>query len=433
MIKINSKNNNDNIKAKTPLYDGLKKYNALGRSRFHTPGHKGKIKGMSFELDFTELPLTDNLYAPNGIIAKAERQAALYFGAQKTLFSAGGNTLCIQAMLKLAHRGKKMLVHRLAHVSVINTMALLDIVPVWIYEQRINAKTVENLLKKHDADAIFVTSPDYYGYIQDIGGLAEVCLKYNVPLLVDNAHGSHLKAFGLHPISHGAAMTACSAHKTLPVLTGGAFLNINDKAFAEDAIMSMKLFSSTSPSYLILASLDKSIKWLMEDGADEMRKTAQKVEHIKNIAEERGIDVLKGQTDPLKLTLLIDGDNAYKHFEEHHIEPEMTDSGHAVFMCSPFNSDEDFICLQNAVTSLIPNPPQNVVLPKPYEMCLTPREAAFKKSYYENTEKCLGKIAAESPFLCPPGVPLIIAGEKITAEVIENAINGRIFKIKVVQ
>src|SRR5699024_10184189 len=130
----------------------------------------------------------------------------------------------------------------------------------------------EALRQNSDAKAVYVTSPDYYGVLADIQGLAEVCHSHNVPLLVDNAHGTHLALLGKHPLALGADLTACSAHKTLPVLTGGAFLNVGDTElsrkldFAERAKEAMALFGSTSPGYPVMASLDLARAWAVEQG-----------------------------------------------------------------------------------------------------------------------------------------------------------------------
>jgi len=418
-----------------PLYDRLTGYAKKERARFFTPGHKGTLH----PLDLTELDGTDNLFAPGEALTKAQQQAADYFGTHKTLFSAGGNTLCIQTMLKMAHKGGKMLVHRHLHASAVHGLALLGITPLWLYEHILSSDTVEKELHAHAVEAVYITSPDYYGQLQDITGLSAVCRKYNVPLLVDNAHGSHLVPFGLHPLTLGADATACSAHKTLPVLTGGAFLNVGE-FFADESenlLSHMKLFASTSPNFTTLASLDMCIKWLYEEGDTLLLQTAEKVTALRETAGKAGISVLNGaDIDPLRLTLCIDGNAAIAHFHRRGVEPEMCDSGHVVFLCSPFNTGRDFERLHEAIHTLAvsaPKPPP-LVIPA-CEPVMTPREAMLAQNteHVEISPSIVGRIAAESPFVCPPGRPLIAAGERITKEVIENAKYYSIFRIKVVK
>ena len=245
---------------KTPIYSQLLKHKLLDYSPFHTPGHKNNFFPKNlFELDFTELPDTDALYEAEGIILETEKNLAKLFSAKRSIISSGGCTLAIQTMLRLAsQRGKKILFARNIHRSAVNACALLGIIPKWIlpksenglFTGRISPQDVEKeFLNDNEISALYVTSPDYYGELTDIKTLSEICRKYNKLLLVDNAHGSHLAFLkeNQHPINLGADMSACSLHKTMPVLTGGAVLNIGNSEFAENAKNAMSLFGSTSP------------------------------------------------------------------------------------------------------------------------------------------------------------------------------------------
>ena len=224
----------------TPLLEALLRHREKGRVSFHTPGHKGKdsllAPLLSLELDLTELPDTGSLYDGGDAIEQSERRAASAFGAARTLYSAGGCTLCIQTMLLLgAGPGSRVLMARNSHRSAVNAAALLDLDPVWIWPEqgRISPQQVDAMLKNdRDIRSVYITSPDYRGILCDIPALAAVCRKYSVHLLVDNAHGSHLGAFGRHPLALGADMTADSAHKTLPVLTGGAMLHLSERTLS---------------------------------------------------------------------------------------------------------------------------------------------------------------------------------------------------------
>lgn len=350
---------------KTPLYSALLQHQKLGRSAFHTPGHSGgKLPFPSdlLQLDVTELPDTDSLYEADGVILQAEQRAANVIGTARTLFSSGGCTLCIQTMLRLVSAKsncKTILTDRILHRSAVHAMALLDLNPVWLmpradagsgFPGRIHRDDVEFLLKKHsDVAAVYVTSPDYFGVLADIKGIAEVCKKYGVPLLVDNAHGAHLflTSEDRHPIHQGAAMTACSAHKTLPVLTGGAWLNIADKAYVEDAKDAMALFGSTSPSYPVMASLDLCAQWAETQAKKAYKALEQRVAKIRELAVANGLALPIGEADPTRITLQtapigLTGEEVVRVFHNHFVEPEYADGANIVLIATPFHTEEDF-------------------------------------------------------------------------------------------
>ena len=303
----------------TPLYTALTDYQKKKYASFHTPGHKNTISFLKYnlyDLDFTELPDTDSLFEAEGCILKAEQTAAKAFSTLLCVLSAGGCTMCIQGMLRLAApSGGKLVCGRIIHRSAVNTMALLGIDPVWIMPEpnageglagRITPEGVRRALEKNpEAKGVYLTSPDYYGVICDIQGIACVCKKYGVPLLVDNAHGAHLGYLSenLHPIHLGASMAACSAHKTLPVLTGGAWLQINDSRYLEGVKEAMSLFGSTSPSYPVMASLDLCRAWLEEEGQKAFQTLERRVGAVKKLAAAKGLGIPEGLTDPVRITL----------------------------------------------------------------------------------------------------------------------------------
>ena len=262
----------------TPICDFLKKYSDNNSLRLHMPGHKGfGFLGVE-QFDITEIDGADVLYNGNGIIAESEKNASQIFGTKKTLYSTEGSSLSIRAMLYLTMLYAKtknekplILAMRNAHKSFMNAIAMLDIDVKWIYPSQnesllsciVTPKDLEQTIKtlKTKPTALYVTSPDYLGNIADIGSFSKICKKYDILLIVDNAHGAYL-AFNSpsnHPIHLGADMTCDSAHKTLPVLTGGGYLHIaksTPDVLANNAETAMQIFASTSPSYLIMASLD---------------------------------------------------------------------------------------------------------------------------------------------------------------------------------
>ncbi len=421
------------------FYESLKKYRKLGRSSFHTPGHKGEMfKSQDLlSLDFTELPMTDSLYEASGIIKRAEEALGYLCGAKKSLFSLGGNTLCIQTMLRLAApTGGKILCDRLVHRSAVSAMALLDIQPTWIKREfnedsglleKINLNEVKkNLAEDTNFKALYLTSPSYHGILQNIKLLSHECNKFNVPVLVDNAHGSHLIFVNksLHPLNQGASLVADSAHKTLPVLTGGAWLHINDERFIKSAKNAMALFGSTSPSYVTMASMDICRAWLSKNGEKEYERLKQRVDNIKNIARGKGIFIPDNNLcDPVRITLGVwkigvTGYEFREHLYKFKIEPEMCDENYVVLIPTPFNTKKDWRRLQNALLAIEPKDEKvmnfknfaNYELPN---VKATLREALMAESVKVSLNKAKNRIAAEIICPCPPGVPVVMPGEKI--------------------
>ncbi len=267
----------------TPIVDFVRSYAQSGTARLHMPGHKGQSL-LGFEpLDITEICGADELYAPEGIIAESEANATRLFGTAHSYYSTEGSSQCIRAMLFLAlqgapQNGKRpvLLAARNAHKALLYAAALLDFDIRWLWPSAqaegtlcscpVTAEALTAALHALAQQGIspfgvYVTSPDYLGGMQDIPALAAVCRAQGVPLLVDNAHGAYLRFLpqNCHPIAQGAAMCCDSGHKTLPVVTGGAYLHLAHDAPVQDEAAvrgALALFGSTSPSYLILQSLD---------------------------------------------------------------------------------------------------------------------------------------------------------------------------------
>ena len=257
----------------TPICDFVQAYASARPVRMHMPGHKGRGP-LGFEaLDITEIDGADELYAPTGIIAESEANAARLFGA-RTFYSAEGSSLAIRAMLALAAAGGErplVLAGRNAHRAFLSAAALLDMDVEWLHPApgeayhscRMTPGAVDAALTRLDGRcrAVYVTSPDYLGHVADIAALAGVCHDHGALLLVDNAHGAYLKFLpggSRHPIDLGADMCCDSAHKTLPAVTGAAYLHLRQGLDISPARVreALVLFGSSSPSWLILQSLD---------------------------------------------------------------------------------------------------------------------------------------------------------------------------------
>ncbi|MDR1891693.1 MAG: aminotransferase class I/II-fold pyridoxal phosphate-dependent enzyme [Oscillospiraceae bacterium] len=428
---------------------------AIGRQtgenavRLHTPGHSGKRCALPFGLfldfDLTELPGIGSLYDGFGPIRQSEQKAERLFGTRRTLFSAGGCTLCIQTMLALAVQSgvKQILFSRNLHRSVINTAALLDITPRFMYPEngRITPAVLETALTSNpEAGAVTVTSPDYYGRISDIAGLKKVCKKFSVPLFVDNAHGSHLWCFGIHPTALGADMCADSPHKTLPVLTGGAWLHINNPAF-ERAKQAEALFGSTSPSFPVLASLEMCVDWLAKEGKQAFVTLAGKTAYLYEFAKKIGFGVFGGggESDPVRLTLDANplgytGTQAAEILAQNGAQAEFADHQAVVMILTPFHRSADLARLKKALMAVRQKKP--VYTPEiPFiqaKTALTPRQALLAKNRSVPVKNAVGKIAAQAVCPCPPGIPIVIPGEQISPEAVDAIFEAGIGEVNII-
>lgn len=423
----------------TPICDFVKRYSTSNIARVHMPGHKGKGL-LGFEnYDITEVDGADALYHANGIIKKSEENASSLFESGKTLYSTEGSSQCIRAMLHLARmhavsQGKKDKLYALAtknaHSSFISSAILSDFDVTWLSSDensylsgKVSPQKIENVLSCVDVlpFAVYVTSPDYLGNICDIKGIAEVCKKYNVPLLVDNAHGAYLKFLekSEHPLDLGATMCCDSAHKTLPVLTGGAYLHISKDApafFRENAKSALMLFGSSSPSYLTLCSLDNAIKYINDGFEKKLSKFITKVDNLKQVLTDAGYSLLGNE----KLKITIDtkkygylGSEVYNILYKKGVVCEFYDPDCIVMMLSPENGENDLGVVKNALLS-IPRKTEILDTPptiSPCKRALSPRNAHFKSKEIINIENAEGRVLADLNVSCPPCVSVISCGE----------------------
>ena len=339
---------------KTPIVSFLKSYQEKSPVRMHMPGHKG-AGILGFEgMDLTEIYGADELFAAEGIIKESEQNASSLFGCP-TYYSTQGSTLCIQTMCTILcqdakSKGKKpkILAGRNAHRSFIHAAALLDFEIEWLYGKsdylscKIHAEDLEKAIIESLPTAVYLTNPDYLGNLLDIQSLASVCKKHNVLLAIDNAHGAYLRFLepSLHPIDLGADLCCDSAHKTLPVLTGGAYLHLSEslnQVWKNDVKHFMEYFSSTSPSYLIMASLDATNEVLDTTFKKSLSECIQRVDGLKNTLIQHGYTILSGE--PMKITISTKefgytGNEIANLLMECDIYPEFYDSDYIVLMPS---------------------------------------------------------------------------------------------------
>ncbi|MFA6948879.1 MAG: hypothetical protein WCQ72_07845, partial [Eubacteriales bacterium] len=396
------------------------------------PGHKGRAPDGSkflapiYPYDITELDCTDNLYAPaqNGAVEQSERLAAELFHTAHTVFSAGGATAALFAAIILCCEGRReprILCDRRAHRSVINAFAVCGVSPIWFDPH--DTPKFADIAKPLGADeiaAVLITSPDYYGRMCDVAAVSRLAVSLGAPLICDNSHGSHLAFINggeYHPYKLGARLCVDSIHKTLPALTGAALLHFSDDFSPSDVRRAMSRCASTSPSYIIAASADAALRYMKLHGADGCEKLAGLITDAKQTLHTMGFSTAQFPIgDPQRICIRDKNARAlYAHLEKHGVVGEFCDSDDVVLIASVMNTKEDFDRLCAACADFSPSPSPGIpdfypsVLP---ERVTSIREAVFARSRDVKTEESIGLICAESVTPYPPGVPLIVAGER---------------------
>lgn len=426
---------------KTPIVSFLKSYQEKSPVRMHMPGHKG-AGILGFEgMDLTEIYGADELFAAEGIIRESEQNASSLFGCP-TYYSTQGSTLCIQTMCTILcqdakSKGKKpkILAGRNAHRSFIHAAALLDFDIEWLYGKsdylscKIHAEDLEKAIIESHPTAVYLTNPDYLGNLLDIKSLASVCKKHNVLLAIDNAHGAYLRFLepSLHPIDLGADLCCDSAHKTLPVLTGGAYLHLSEslnQVWKNDVKHFMEYFSSTSPSYLIMASLDATNEVLNTTFRNSLSECVRSLASLKNTLVQHGYTILSGE--PMKITISTKefgytGNEIANLLMECDIYPEFYDSDYIVLMPSPYNTKDDLKRLETCLCGIERKP---ILINKPPKLeqskkAMNVRQALFSSSITLDVSKSLGQVCSSVTVSCPPAILPVIPGEVISESSIE--------------
>lgn len=427
----------------TPILDFVHNYIDKQTARFHMPGHKG-VSMLGFEsMDITEVAGADALYEADGIIAQSEKNASVLFDSGCTLYSTEGSSQCLKAMLYLAvtnrsdEMSKTIVAARNVHKSFVQAAALVDFDVEWLCQSDSNSlcscvitpKQLEAALDSLDAppSAVYVTSPDYLGNMADIKSLADVCHKYGTILAVDNAHGAYLHFTdpAQHPLDLGADICCDSAHKTLPVLTGGAYLHIGKnapKSFVMNVKNALSLFGSTSPSYLTLCSLDNCNRYICECYREHLSDFISKLDNLKRQLKNQHWQVLS--TDPLKITICAPNGTGgvfiADKLRKNGIECEYADSEFLVLMLTPQNTDEELDRLCNVMG--INDLPYSERIAKPIPKCekiCSIRQAMFAKQEVISVELAVGRICGTTTVACPPAIPIAAAGEMISKEAVD--------------
>jgi len=428
---------------------------AEGRIRMHMPGHKGRTpfgEWQPFAWDTTELPCTDDLFAPERGIAQAEQWAARSAGAGGTLSLSGGGTSGVLAMILTAVRpGGALIVPRDCHHSVLSACVWGDIQPAFVQPRHhaasglpyVDAEDVGRAIRAHpEAAAVLLTRPDYRGLCADLARIRDAAKAAGMAVLVDEAHGAHLNWPGPgQPEGAGALgadMWVQSAHKTLPALTGAAWLHLRDAGLAGRARAILRMAHTSSPSFPILASLDGARAWMDAHGAGALAALHGRISGFWRALREGGsalrnahglLDGLESvRADPTRV--VIDawaqgytGRQVSDWLRERGIDAEMADGRHAVLIptvCDPPGALER---VAEALLALPALPALSTKQPLMMEGHTVPamrvREAALAPDEWVPLAQAEGRIAARCAGAYPPGIPFIAPGERVTAKVIE--------------
>ena len=469
------------------LYEKLTEYCASDVYPFHMPGHKRRACSMQdpFSFDITEIDGFDNLHHAEGVLKEARERAADLYHSSETHFLVNGSTAGIlSAILACVPVGGLLLMARNSHRSAYNAVSLRDIRTEYLYPAEghippdtaschsytesymdingpIDPADVEKALSvpgRELPSAVFLTSPTYDGIVSDVKAIADIVHRYRIPLIVDEAHGAH---FGMHPafpessVALGADIVIHSLHKTLPSLTQTALLHVNGDLTDRRKLRAMlSVFQTSSPSYVLMASIDSCIRQLAEHGDELFDHYIRILCHFREQAQFEQIEILQTD-DPSRILLRPRNISARKLYEllrdRYHLQPEMLAPSYVLMLTSVCDSEEGFDRLLQALKEINELPPQECpdlcrdhledsgdnrkVLA---DACEVPGDAAaapadrpvVRLSVYHalNSPQCkvdiheaAGHISAEYLYLYPPGVPLVAPGEEITPGLIRLA------------
>lgn len=426
------------------IYSQLKKYSKVSRS-FHVPGHKAhsnfKSKFAGAPLDVTELSYSDNLACPGGVIAAAQKDIAEILGAEKSYIVTDGSSAGVLSMLyAVAKRGSKIIVPRNCHQSVWNACKLFGLEPVIVQGETVDGlmtppppSLIKELVENDvTIGSMLVTSPDYYGRIAPLKEYSEILKKNDRLLIVDGAHGSHL---AFEPERQGYAgvyadMWVDGVHKSLPVLTQGAVVSVNNKDLIPALEDGLHIFRTTSPSYPIMASVEFGIKYVKNN--EKVLNDA--VAAANNFREKCVLPILKND-DWTKIAVDfsaagISSDKAAKLLEKKGIYAELSDGRYLLFYVSVMTTAADLNWLNSAISQLASNKKiKGTYVARPPIPCndrtFSFQYALKRKRELIPLEKAVGRMCALNSGITPPCIPVVVAGEMITKEVVASLASAK--------
>ncbi|RST73049.1 aminotransferase class I/II-fold pyridoxal phosphate-dependent enzyme [Siminovitchia acidinfaciens] len=448
---------------KAPLYEALCLYEETNRTSMHVPGHKdGRVFDKAaqhhfsdiLKIDATCIKGIDDLHQPTDSILEAQRLAADAFGADQTFFLVGGSTIGnLGIALTMCSPGDKILVQRNMHKSVFNGLLFAGAHPIYIapaIEPTTKAAMVSDiahiekaLMENPDVKGVWVTNPNYYGMSQDITRLAEVCHQAGIPLIVDEAHGAQFGQVDEVPpsaLSMGADIVIQSTHKMLTSMHMSSMLHVKGDIIDRERLARvLGMIQSTSPSYLLLGSLDLARRYLVENGRNHLKETVTRLEKRRKelSLELKSLSIWGGspevhRRDPLKWIIsskneAISGYQLFDLFYDQGAVAEISDPRNIVFLFSLNENEEDIEKVVDAIKvidqklqelAIIPHENKDIIMFEEegtlYQPKMSLQEAFHKPRHKIRLEDSIGSLCGETVLPYPPGIPLLNPGEEIT-------------------
>lgn len=464
------------------LYEKLTAYGNSDYYAFHMPGHKRNMELMRarlpYNIDITEIDGFDDLHHAEGLLKELQENAARVFQAEETHYLVNGSTVgLLSAVMGCTERGGRILMARNCHKSVYNAVYMNELRPVYIYPEfseetdlngEIHVDQIKKLLEEYeDVQAVVIVSPTYEGVVSDIEAIAEIVHEYKIPLIVDEAHGAH---FGFHSYfpqnanTRGADVVIHSLHKTLPSLTQTALLHMNGKLVDRDSVRRyLHMLQSSSPSYILMASIDECIRLVDEEREKVFKPYVEMLCQLrKEIGKLKNLQLLETmQYDASKIVISARGRLSGKELQEillenDHLQMEMAAGSYVIAMTGPGDTQEGINRLLNALRNLDkrldevlqenrePDKSLDEVLSgnrktdaatmkKAVGFCrhpLIPAERVVESAKVKGRkglavpwQEAVGKVSLEFVYLYPPGIPIIVPGEKVSEEAVQQILD----------
>ncbi|MBQ3226354.1 MAG: aminotransferase class I/II-fold pyridoxal phosphate-dependent enzyme [Clostridia bacterium] len=421
------------------ILQSLIKHQKKEKASFHMPGHKGRgaafcapFESEILSFDTTELSGTDCLCHPSDAILRSQKWAATLYGAKEAFYLVNGSTSGILSMFDaFFSEGDAVLVDRACHRSVVNALSLCGLVPIYIASPTDRKKGVpkgfdkekiaEALKAYPEVRGVFLTSPNYYGMVSKLKEIAELVHASGKVLLVDEAHGAHFpfsKHFPTGAIRAGADASVVSLHKSLPSPNQTALLLLREEDSGGQVRRAVNTFQTSSPSYVLLSCMEQALSYAETHGEEATERFLSMSEKCSKYRTE----------DPFKLLLKFDGEGYRAEEilrERYGIYAELCDRNHILLMCSWQNSEADFALLGEALSELAPLLKETLAESDVNQFCegkaeLNPREVRKKESEWVLLSDCAGRISAQTVTAFPPCIPILMPGENITKEQIDE-------------
>lgn len=427
---------------------------------FHMPGHKrnnelitsegdfgSKLLG-AYDIDITEIDGFDNLHDPKDVIKDSEKRAASLYKSDETHFLVNGSTGGIlSAIAAVTNRGKKIIVARNCHISVYNAIYLNELEPVFLYPDLMNISDTETdictgirraqvekaILSNMDACAVVITSPTYDGVLSDISSIAEIAHEYDIPLIVDEAHGALFFMEGRSAIDCGADIVINSVHKTLPALTQTALIHVNGKIVDRNLLRKyLRIYQTSSPSYVLMGSIDYAMEIMSKNGNSlyrdfcirtvRLKEELLKLRNIKYISKDSLIKQGAFDFDESKVLISsgrsgLSGKQIYDILRlDYKLQPEMAAGNYVLLMTTLFDTDEGIERLSNALFEIDKRCENKEYAFDVDDESIDPEDEV----HIAKLKECLNRQSEKTVFAYPPGIPIVVAGEIVTDDVVKE-------------